>query len=99
MSDFQHTTGPWFLDPSDETVVVIDRRPLKQKFSVLGHSEVADAEDYANARLIAAAPDLLESLGILLANLESELECDGHDPADDARIKMARAAIAKATGT
>lgn len=49
-------------------------------------------------QVFAAAPELLEALSILLANLESDIECDGHDPADDARIKMARAAIAKATG-
>lgn len=57
-----------------------------------------DAMRLANARLIAAAPELLEALHILLANLSSDLECEGYDPLDDARVKLARDAIAKATG-
>lgn len=52
----------------------------------------------ANARLIAAAPELLEALDILTDVLANQIEIAGHDPADDVRIKLARAAIAKATG-
>lgn len=57
-----HTPGPWSTHLVDSTVVVIPRRPFPQQISTLGHSEVADEQDYANARLIAAAPELLEAL-------------------------------------
>ena len=60
-------------------------------------------ETKANARLIAAAPDLLEAAKLVLAWYEAE---DNHSKADfDERLEMCqasevaiRAAIAKATG-
>lgn len=51
------------------------------------------AEAAANARLIAAAPDLLEALRGLLAAVQHSV-CENSGPAQDA----ASAAIAKATG-
>lgn len=49
----------------------------------------------ANARLIAAAPDLLEALVALIPDAEAN---DFGGPDTGARIAAARAAIAKATG-
>ena len=46
----------------------------------------------ANARLIAAAPELLQALDALVANLSEG------DFISESRIDAARAAIAKATG-
>lgn len=88
----KHTPGPWATHLVDETVVVIPRRPLPQQISMLGHSEVADDEDYANARLIAAAPELLAALeGLLAVSV---------DTTSDELLAMmaARAAIATAKG-
>lgn len=89
----KHTSGPWATHLVDETIVVIPRRPLPQHVSTLGHSEVADDEDYANARLIAAAPELLQAL-------ETLVECAKYgDVIQDADAwKDAHAAIAKARG-
>jgi len=96
----KHTSGPWATHLVDETIVVIPRRPLPQQISTLGHSEVADDEDYANAHLIAAAPELLEAL-------EAEEEWRGReaageiDPEWDYETMVAakrRAAISKAKG-
>ena len=60
-----------------------------------------DLERDANARLIAAAPDLLEALKALLEHIEIEFE-GAEDAADaygiTADMDRARAAIAKATG-
>ncbi len=53
-----HTPGPWNLHLVDETVVTIPRC-TPQHLSVLGDSEIADDEDYANARLIAQSPAFL----------------------------------------
>ncbi|WP_286898843.1 hypothetical protein [Achromobacter sp. UBA2119] len=87
----KHTPGPWAPHLVDETIVVIPRRPLPQHISTLGHSEVADDEDYANARLIAAAPELLEALEGMVA--EFGIHCDADSP-----LGAACAAIAKAKG-
>ncbi len=43
--------------------------------------------------------ELTKALDILRDCLENSIELLGHDPADDARVKLARAAIAKATGS
>ncbi|RSE60373.1 hypothetical protein EGT81_12645 [Alcaligenes faecalis] len=99
--EHKHTPGPWGNHLVDDTVVIIPRRPLPQKISVLGHSEVADTEDYANARLIAAAPDLL---GALIKAEKALVELEHMTGGGDEEINIepeilaARAAIAKATG-
>lgn len=88
----KHTPGPWATHLVDETVVVIPRRPLPQQISALGLSEVADDEDYANALLIAAAPELLEALSVLYAVAAEQLGDDW------AAVTNAAAVIAKARG-
>ncbi|MCZ4330749.1 hypothetical protein [Castellaniella denitrificans] len=96
----KHTPGPWGNHLVDDTVVIIPRRPLPRELSVLGHSDVADAEDYANARLIAAAPDLLEALIVAEAAL-NRIRCTSHTvPWEDTgpAVEQARAAIARARG-
>ena len=99
-----HTPGPWGLDgnliegPDGERVACItaySRRTPKQK---------------ANARLIAAAPDLLEALRMVMACAgdisaapDGLLEMALDDGDEETRRQanaflVARAAIAKATG-
>ena len=55
-----------------------------------------DGELAANARLIAAAPELLEALEAVLPDLEHYVAT--HGPGPDKRLAAARAAIAKARG-
>lgn len=96
--EHKHTSGPWGNHLVDDTVVVIPRRPLPQQISVLGHSEIADDEDYANARLIAAAPELLKCL-IELEEAARQVQANEMDRHSiDVERRNARAAIAKATG-
>lgn len=89
----RHTPGPWSMHLVDDTVVIIPRRPLPQKFSTLGHSEVADEEDFANARLIAAAPELLDAC---MAMIEWDDRERDHAVDFNARMDMCRAAFDKA---
>lgn len=83
----QHTPGPWEWLPAtedtDDAVVAIT--------SFVMQGAITSA---ANARLIAAAPDLLEACAAIVA------WCDKNPPSGDALycIQQARAAIAKATG-
>lgn len=98
----QHTPGPWHVGDnfSGPTIVynqkgwcVADCRAPHGKFHPDGARE-------ANARLIAAAPDLLEALRYLLAQTIEQDEAYSIEltegEADAA--KMARAAIAKVEG-
>lgn len=88
-----HTPAPWLYNHRDNQALIVD----SQGFTVVelntlenstAHSALAD-----NARLIAAAPDLLMALENLLKVVGVRI--------DDPRIKQfdaARAAINKATG-
>lgn len=91
----KHTPGPWASNKYTTSVSV----PLKAidceriGFSIVFVNGHREKEAVANARLIAAAPDLLEALK----------EIADTDPVDAAldpqrAVRIARAAIAKATG-
>ncbi len=81
-----HTPGPWRMDHDGSNwMVVTDDYP--EMVDVWGFNGMPAVEVVANARLIAAAPELLEALECLLEM--------GHAKAGD----LARAAIAKARGT
>ncbi len=98
-----YTPGPWSLQA--DTIVSIPLTALDgeyQSFDVLGESEVGTSEDYANARLIAAAPELAEALHALIEDHAEVMQMawngsggDGKAPIRTA-IVMARAALAKA---
>ncbi len=88
----QHTPGPWDVEPKGSrhfvdgadglTVAYLDRAGVRER-----------AEIEANARLIAAAPDLLAAL-YLIATDQSAI----YSGANAHIGNIARAAIAKATG-
>lgn len=97
MSEAKHTPGPWATDEDDHDApyqninieagkhhtictVWIDDAPVRD----------FNAEQQANARLIAAAPELLEFVKEWLGR-------QGTD--ENYMVAKARAAIAKATGT
>lgn len=86
----EHTKGPWLVRPTGDEhgqwseVIAMDAGPFD---AATGICETYREED---ARLIAAAPDLLRELADLVDLLESD--------AEGIKTKYARAAIAKATG-
>lgn len=63
-------------------------------WSTQGRTRTDGDELIANARLIAAAPDLLEALNALLSRAKKEIA----DPEDVGEVYQAERAIAKATG-
>jgi hypothetical protein len=103
----KHTQGPWTLtaDPLHfhSLTTVIGGKASYQKngppqqmiVQVGGFAEWQEAE--ANARLIAAAPELLAALETAYIALIGYLPAHRND-VTDAAIGAARAAIAKATG-
>ena len=101
MSESKHTPGPWKVSPTDDTVVI----------DATGAEVAAIDGDYndpdtwpqmeANARLIAAAPDLLDALQNLLDEAEDVFVCMADATGIDrhnypSAFKAARAALAKA---
>jgi len=96
----QHTPGPWVLEghwsiddkPMGGWISTKTPMPLFELGPVLGAPE----EMQANARLIAAAPDLLQALKWFIDDIDGThtVMVDF-----DANVDAARAAIAKALGS
>ena len=99
-----HTPGPWTIEgtrDSDEFWVVKDEGPVCEISQTFGYPDA----DEANARLIAAAPELLAALRDLIREKAASLG----DPGDREWVRFADAdpsgawhsaydAILKATG-
>lgn len=108
MSDLEHTPGPWVVgDPSQgvmqkqpetgklpRTVAITDWAKDRE-----GRKHPRAEEMRANARLIAAAPELLAAAKNLLADIHSNdpAEPNPQAPSGDA-VEGLREAIAKAEG-
>ena len=94
LPEIKHTPAPWFIDSSATSLdifssdagvlVAVVRRSLL--------SSHLDPTARANARLLAAAPELLEALQEIIC-----ADCRGWEELDPL-LSKARAAIAKATG-
>ena len=88
----KHTPGPWHVDTEDQDADIHSGFGMVAK--TMGHGHAQDGEGTANARLIAAAPELLDALQSMVSQFpEAELRAD---PDLHASVKRARAAIAKA---
>ena len=91
----KHTPGPWTFYaslPSTEPNWHIVTNSSRMRVLANVHIEPGNATDHANARLIAAAPELLAALQELLSEMG-----EFHNPNTEG-WNMARAAIAKAEG-
>lgn len=100
--EIKHTPGPWSVGETrrykhsggvDGTEVAVHYGPAERRGNCIafayGHGRSSDAE--ADARLIAAAPDLLAALMMVLDDPQA---LDGRPRT----AECVRAAIAKATG-
>lgn len=85
----KHTPGPWAVE--SDTDIVSDSGDFVASCHEPG-SDVSTAREYANARLIAAAPDLLAALQAIMD------DPDAVDHILHLDAVAADAAIAKATG-
>lgn len=91
----KHTPGPWTVESvrsgfyimSQFDVIVATADP-DGRYGTIGNE--------ANARLIAAAPDLLAALKHIISNCR--VFCEDSMDIDDGAVYDARAAIAKAKG-
>lgn len=100
----KHTPRPWFVKFVGGAFLVRAEKRHAKDWRVVAQVVLHEREDEANARLIAAAPDLLECLKELLdAMYESDgaygIVRTGVKNAGDAEIiQRCDAAIAKAEG-
>ena len=102
MSEAKHTEGPWTADDGDGGVWGVFSEADSDGIAYLAEPTrdmrlLRPDEAAANARLIAAAPDLLQAL----KSIVSALGAVGHDgwhsePVHESDVKAALAAITKA---
>ncbi|HCF4362572.1 TPA: hypothetical protein NIE75_005283 [Pseudomonas aeruginosa] len=88
----KHTPGPWFINGHERYTKYVEARiggGLVQEVAACGPTEKPEQQE-ANARLCAAAPELLEALQACIQQITAL--CSADDVPD-----QARAAIAKAT--
>lgn len=114
MAEMKHTCGPWRVDDetSDFDIYIVGRPAWKAtRYGRTGEWDVAaveilddhPVETKANARLIAAAPELLEALKGAIGALEFSRDCHGDTSNEDQafaqrKLDAAVSAIAKAEG-
>lgn len=95
----KHTPGPWNTSGAYRDSVYKDK--IAEGGLLLADCRVSERPPEvceANARLIAAAPELLFALRELVAEADEHPGWEGHPHADTAGFQFARAAIAKAEG-
>ena len=111
MSESKHTPGPWRLDRHSSYSVEGDH-PKWGRMSIASagtwSSNLVDGEELcltqqANARLIAAAPEMLEALEALTRLVGNLCDLYGHSAKtrllDTTALNSAKAAIKKARGS
>ena len=105
MEKSQHTPGPWVVETTSGMNIYITQPQDMPNRTPGFYAEVrrftssVDAVK-ANARLIAAAPDLLEALEKIAVLYEKDIDADNYEQAANAYEMrcIARAAITKAKG-
>lgn len=106
MTDAKWTPGPWSVGFGGQTGRPMTVNPVLRWGSI---AKPATAEAEANARLIAAAPDLAEALRLAIPFLRDSVDKYGiawregdppveGDPEDVVVLRAAKAALAKAEG-
>ena len=92
----KHTPGPWENHKWNCEEHQISAKGGTIALVSHSHSLVSEAEADANARLIAAAPDMLEALRACLGDLSDIVRAEGGD--ESPAMIQARAAILQAEG-
>lgn len=94
MSGFKGTPGPWEVMKDDDELKVIQSGSLEKGFGWKSYCNVCeDVSGDANAKLIAAAPELLDALQELVFLYEHDEGCR-----ELTEYKRAKEAIKKALG-
>ena len=100
MNEAKHTPGPWFTHREGFSSVYIEARiggGMLQEVASCGPTNEGSDQQEANARLIAAAPEMLEALKAMI-DAERVYESGGRSSEELDALEKAHAAITKATG-
>ena len=97
-----HTPGPWVVRTIDQSLATVETQDgeyiICNAAQLRGDDwKTEHSERKANARLIAAAPDLLAALQRIVAALDKQV-ASPHLAERASPLAQAKAAIAKATG-
>ena len=105
----QHTLGPWNLaqyskgtmppiayEDHKTIAVMADGKTAHGDVAYMHHALWGDDEALANARLIAAAPDLKDALQMLYDEIADYIKLNNLGGMDNQSMKFARAALDKA---
>ena len=101
MSEGKHTPGPWHFTEggSQKKGDYYAHIGAETSMTILASMNEHHPAAGANARLIAAAPEMLEALVTALPYIEAAEEEEAYKPGAVAKVtKQVRAAIARATG-
>lgn len=93
----QHTAGPWRIQESKRPITAEAGSLVIIEANALIQSPAFDSSARANAKLIAAAPDLLTALKSIIFEADTTDCGDEYIELTRENIAKARAAIAKAT--
>ena len=94
----EHTPGPWRTTLAYDDPVIVDHNNTIIAIAVLDSNDPKELETIvANARLIAAAPELLAALREIADECNRRLR-KGEDSGDRLTLQLCKAAIAKAEG-
>jgi hypothetical protein len=98
-----HSPGPWVIDQNSGPSIWIRQVNGPDTTLATAWGDIEDLEPLAfdNARLIAAAPDLLAALRTFTERyvvMINSGDCGNWDPETETEVIAARAAIAKAEG-
>lgn len=98
------TRGPWRVEPDvrtppNEPAYIAGYDVVSDHGTIIGNEGICCGEhDEANARLIAAAPELLAALRSARAWVAQYAELRGHEAASASMLRVIDPAIAKAEG-
>jgi hypothetical protein len=97
-NEAKHTPGPWKVEPYPLNVCAPGASPRGNDLAICTCDGPADETGIANARLIAASPDLLAACEFDLVELRAKFPDVSESCFNGfAVVKVLRAAIAKAT--
>lgn len=103
MTQAKHTPGPWVVRTIDQSLATVETANGEFIITNAGQLRADDwktehAERKANAALMAAAPELLEALQMLLKESSVAFQASGFPAYMQESVIRSRSAIAKATG-
>lgn len=98
MTKSKHTPAPWTVSKQGNVIARNQTPELIAKFSKSKNIDRKD-QNKANTRLIAASPDMLDCIKVMVLMFKSVRNGDFSSTSVDEMISMGNATIEKAEGT